>query len=233
VFGGANEALNRMEAAVVYRTVTPCDEFTVHDLLYWLWPARTVDTLLEAYDLTRETVGQGNCDFPGIIVPAGPVCRFYFNLSLGDNRLHFLPPAEKPEPRADYPMHNTICNILKEVEHIHKQFNKVRTVLAWLEDNATPGAARFYFPAMCALLPAEHPINHADGIRYKEPSAPMDKVIPMMRECAGILASGIITLNMSAQAKGLTTWGVDVADGTKVEDATSVYLAYSQRFMLK
>lgn len=72
---------------------------------------------------------------------------------------------------------------------IHEKWNNVRQVLTWFnEHNVTLGAARYYWPAILALLPENGMLLQCTGQRYKEVEG-ISEVIPLMRETSTTIAT--------------------------------------------
>lgn len=207
-----------MEAAVAYRTVTT--DFTLTDVVRWLWPASVVDTLTAAYDVARGhqmLVDEGPISGHCLGVPMS--CSFRIML----DQVRMLSPA----PGLSNPQlaqHTPMAAALLALDDIYRAYNKVRRVVTWMNEHATPGAARFYFPALGALLPAHHAFYRADGLRYKEPSGDMTEVANVIREAASIVAAGVLA-DPEHVENPHTGWGVVIHSGFEGDEN-------SQRFML-
>lgn len=215
-FVAAFYAIDKMEVAVAYRTVTP--GFTAMDVVKWLWPDDVVDPLIAAYPFTR---------YPQDNMLVGPM---NFSVSHTPLLVHFffhLGPLGMLAPREDRININPdrgshITPVLMELAAIHKKFNLVRAVVLWLDDHATVGAARYYCPWLGSLLPQEHPFHDADGLRYKEPKADMTHIIRLMREAGSIVATGILADPQNVEISH-TTLGIEICRDPGMR---------SQRFMV-
>lgn len=215
-FAEAFQHLEKMEAAVAYRTVTTA--FALDDVACWLWPDEITSALKAAWPYSRSQPVNASTG-PLRIQIGDDILEFSFLIALEPIRM--LPPAEGLV-HFNQGRGGPIVSALTELAHVHRQFNLVRRVVAWMNDNATPGAARFYFPGMCALLSNGHPIHEADGLRYKEPAGPMGSINQLIRQAGAIVASGLMC-DPEHVVNSFTGLGVQVqadADGL------------SQRFML-
>ena len=178
-------AITEMEAAVAYRTVTA--GFTVEDVVDWLWPRRVTETLRAAhpYIYTKTT-----CHTSAALCLAPPLPMVSLTLELKDYGM--VVPADGLLEITSSDTSRNIENAIKEFEYIHRQFNKLRSVVNWLNTYATVGYARFVFPQLGALLPAGHPFHEADGLRYKDPTRDISTIASTLRECGAIIASGLL-----------------------------------------
>ncbi len=185
LFHDAFAAIDKMEAAVVYRTVT-CD-FTTRDVANWLWPAEIVEALTRVFPYAHERYTFREHHEEEITLREDFDIRF---------KLHLAPlRMASPDDGHCAPIENTypsIWRVLAEVKAIHAQYNKVRACVSWMNKNATVGAARFYFPSLGCLLPADHAFHKADGQRYKEPAVDMSKINVLLREVGAIVTSGLL-----------------------------------------
>ncbi len=184
LFNDAFAAIDKMERAVVYRTVT-CD-FTTEDVANWLWPAEVVDALKKVWPYAHERYMFRDHHEEEIRLPELDI-RFKLHLRL----LCMVSPDEGHcVPQLDaYP---AIWRVLSEIAAIHEQYNKVRTCVDWMNNNATVGAAKFYFPSLGCLLPANHAFHKSDGQRYKEPAADMSGINVRLREVGAIITAGLL-----------------------------------------
>jgi hypothetical protein len=219
-FDGAFDKIDTLEKAVAYRTVTT--DFTLMQVARWLWPDDMVDKLMAAHPIARYT--QTNTTEGPFLPCAGVKCTFLIKVE----DIPMLAPAwgiAPPDHRAFHPDRgHTIVKALQELAHVHAEFNKVRTVVRWMNDHATPGAARFYFPGICSLLPPTHAVHQADGLRYKEPLHSMTEITPLLRQAGAIVTMGLLAdpdhVAITATALGVKLW-----TGPEQDDA-------SQQFML-
>ncbi len=185
LFHDAFAAIDKMERAVVYRTVT-CD-FTTRDVVNWLWPAEIVDVLVKVYPYAHERYTFKCRHEEGVTLREDLAIWF----KLETNNLGMMSPDDglcSPDQSA----YLSIWRVLAEVSAIHEQYNKVRRCVTWMNENATVGAAKFYFPSLGCLLPAYHPFHKADGQRYKELTVDMSKINVLLREVGAIITSGLL-----------------------------------------
>lgn len=80
------------------------------------------------------------------------------------------------------------------------------------------GAARYYCPWLCSLLPPEHAVNRIDGSVYREPTESMQPIADDMRAAGATVASGLLTDPEHIEYKPLSK--------------CTVQFGSSQRFML-
>ncbi len=184
LFNDAFAAIDKMECAVVYRTVT-CD-FTSEDVAFWLWPSHIVEALTRVFPYANNRYTFRDHHEEEIRLPELDI-RFRLHL----NPLRIASPDEGHcAPQLDaYP---AIWRALAELKTIHEQYNKVRTCVEWMNDNATVGAAKFYFPSLGCLLPADHAFHKSDGQRYKELTVDMSGINVRLREVGAIVTSGLL-----------------------------------------
>jgi hypothetical protein len=76
---------------------------------------------------------------------------------------------------------------LDQIMDISNKYDRVRDVVKWFNKNATVGAARYYWPSMCALLPAEHDIHSCGGDKFRDIPG-VSSMINKFRETAPIVA---------------------------------------------
>lgn len=218
-FAVAFSAIDKMEAVVAYRTVTT--NFTTMDVARWLWPTSILEPLLAAWPVARSRQAS---------VQVGPIRTTYVPLSvhltLQLEPLRMLSPAEDMI-QLNPDMERSILPALMELSTIHARFNIVRGVVRWLNDHATPGAARFYCPWLGSLLPVGHPFHEADGSRYKEPATDMTDINRSMRMAGSVVATGLLSdpehVEITATDLGVQICTTDEQEGQDVR---------SQRFML-
>jgi hypothetical protein len=89
---------------------------------------------------------------------------------------------------------------IEEVRAIHEQFEELKAVLRWLNRNATPGAIRYYFPAVLALCPNSPPIMALQHVptRYTQPKD-INDWMQSIRDASAVYAG---TQMLPSTAKG-------------------------------
>lgn len=188
-FDQAFENIDKMEAAYAYRTVTP-ECMTLRDVLHYLWPGDLVHHLTAAFPYVRTL---DRTDIVERFVRT-PFSSYAWTMHVALRQAEMLCPSpglthvDDEHGAGNHPL----TQAMMEIEGVVLKFNKVRQVVDWLNKYATPGAARYYFPALSALLPPDHPFNKADGLRYKEPKQNITEIVPTMREASTIIASGLL-----------------------------------------
>lgn len=187
-FEGAWYNIDKLEHAVMHATVV--SNLTVLDVCRALWPPDMIDPLMAAFHRIRDVDRTDWRECVPIVLHglAAPIkCNFILTTSLA-GVLH---------PRHGYAnvtslQADPVVSLVAEAHHVHLQFEKVRRVVRWLNDNATVGAARHYCPWLGSVLPVDHPFQEVDGVIFREPSKPMNEIVPVMRECTAIVAAALM-----------------------------------------
>jgi hypothetical protein len=198
LFDAAYARIDALELAVVYSKVE-C-RFTLMDVARAFWPDDTVDKLIAAYPCISD---RNRMAWHGTgIIPisntadAGVQCRFYMSVGA----IQMLCPVAQ-----DLCWHEArfapILKALSETHAVHREFEKVRTVVRWLNEYATAGAARYYFPVLCSLLPPGHVLHATTGERYREPAARMTDIVPLMREASATVAGALLCAPLPDQRR--------------------------------
>lgn len=189
-FDAAWSQINRLEAAVIHQMVPI--EFDTITMAKFLWPADVVSKLLAAYPYQCTTYEQSAVESTYFDLPSGQGGRVMGTINLNSKSINMITPKEGlivMQPEHD----KGILHALSETYAIHKKFEDVRRVVRWLNEHATPAAARNYFPPILSLLPAAHPVQDVQGERYREPTADMTEIAPFMRECAVTIVSALLS----------------------------------------
>lgn len=174
----------RMESVVIYRTVTV--DFELGDIIAWLWPPPVVQALVNALP---HTSGYGSMVREHNLKTLSDI-QFSFYMDLAG--LMCPPRAGIASPDSTAPKASHIERVIWEIAAITAKYERLRMVVRWLGEFATPGAARFYFPSLGGLLSSDHVFHRSNGLRYKEPSASMSDINPLIREAAATVASGLL-----------------------------------------
>jgi hypothetical protein len=207
-----------LEEAVVYRTVTI--DWTFDQFVRSIFPTDVVDLLRAAHHyIHHSTTRMVNV----IQIRSGIKATVVL-----DTEDYGMPtPNVIPWFRGDTPQAGKIEGVIHTIATIHASFNKVRRSVSWLNEHATPGAARYYCPWLCALLPKEHVVNQISGAHYTEPTASMAPVLQDMREAGGIVTSALFCEKRDVVNKAL---GLQIHSPN--DNPLSGEDAKSQRFML-
>ncbi len=91
----------------------------------------------------------------------------------------------------DVPKESMLGQTLDQIMGISVRYDKVRQVVKWMNKNATVGACRYYWPAMCALLPADHEIHSCDGVKFRDILG-VASMIETFRETSPIVAGAVM-----------------------------------------
>lgn len=182
-----------MELAVVTKTVTV--DYTLDDVVNWLWEPDVVARLKAAYPYVntvthryhRERVqmlpSSLECTFHVDTTKVGMTCPTY-------NLIAFQPVWDRG-----------ISDSIHQVVALHARFNAVRRVVQWLDDNATLGYARHAFPPLAHFLPVNHEFHNYDGRHYKEPPEAMPTSVAQdLREATATVAMGVLCGKLETQS---------------------------------
>lgn len=187
-FAGALSKIDTMERAAMQRMLTP--QFALQDVLYFLLPHSVVEALQVAWPHANKPYQMQWWAETDVVIPGELHGGITCNLFLNCEAAHIVCPAGPVTLNEHFGKNVLAC--LHEAHAIFTRFEQVRSVIHWLNDHATPGAARYYFPGICSLLPPDHVVHRADGLRYKEPAANVAEIIPAMREAATTVAMGVL-----------------------------------------
>jgi hypothetical protein len=182
-FHQAYAAIDHLEMCVVTATVTP--NFTPEDVIKWLFSVDVIEKCRAAYPIVRNIYKPTFCEGPLMI----PGCYAKCTVSLGLDKLSMCCPNTQ---HISFSPNAAIAEAINDTYAVYLSFEKVRQVVDWLSKHATPGAARYYWPTICSLLPPEHAVFASTGERYKEPSANAADIVNLMRKTSGIVASALL-----------------------------------------
>ena len=114
-----------------------------------------------------------------------------------------------------YPFAEEVCVPLPETSPIsvavtgilelNKQYDKAREVVKFFNRKGTPGAARYYWPTMCSLLPAEHAIHKADGAKFRDIDG-VGSMINTFRETSAIVAGSLLFPEIETKRNKVTLY---------------------------
>lgn len=166
-------------------------EFTMDQFYRWVLKDEVVDKLRAAFPYVRgadqSSYAVHEMVLPGIMTGASLSCQFSARANkegiLVPDTTHWVNDPARYEPfRA----------VLVQAYTEHRKFETVRQVLRWLNQYATAGAAKHYCPWITGIMPGDSPFHTASGTLYREPSASMAQIMPLMRECGAIMASALL-----------------------------------------
>lgn len=186
-FDEAFHIIKAMELCYCYRTVT--FNYTAEDVIKWLWPRTILTALREASPFARPPYNSIYNDT--LRVPGGPTIVCALDLSHANTMCPHLGWINFQSG----PVGDVIVESLNAVAAAHRKFEQVRTVVTWLNNNATIGATAYYFPVLRSLLPAGHPLQEATGELYREPKRPIAEIAADMREAMTTIALGLLSYN--------------------------------------
>mgnify|MGYP001616509014 FL=1 len=182
----ATSTARAVERCVCYRTVT-CD-FTLEDVTKWLFPPEVFNMLHTAHSYARPSFLTTYTDT--ILLPNNTPVKVYLDCEA----IGLIPPKLGLCKLQDTETGSRIIEALYNLEQIITQWKQVYKVINWLNNNATLSAAKFYMPALGALLPQEHPFHRARGhiAHHACPKRPISEIAPDIRSAMTILASGLL-----------------------------------------
>lgn len=211
-FDDAFAVIRKMEECVCYRTVTT--GYNTSDVCEWLWPPYIVDALRGAFPYIRN-LDKSEARDELLLVPDRGATTIRFNFVLRVQDAHMCAPEHGYARIQETPMAPTIEASIRGVAEVHRKFEQVRKVVTWLNDNASVGAAAYYFPSLRSLLPARHPLQEAKGELYREPKRPLAEIASDMREAMTTIAMGLLSYD-GAYTHEASNFKVDIChdDGT-------------------
>jgi len=169
-FEGAEKGITELEQRVAMRTTDV--QFTLNDVVDWLFPPEVVNALKTAYPFTR-SIDKGNSTDPGVILPVMTTgmthCQLHVRL---EEDLSMLSPdmAYVRKDVADRFVGSPIHAAFAQVYSTHLQFNKMRKVVAWANEHLTAANAKDYIPWLAGVLPRDHALHYYEGVA-KEPAS--------------------------------------------------------------
>lgn len=173
----------------VHAMVRP--DFDKHDAFRWLFPDYTREALATAYQFSSPDVRARQYKTPAM--GAGSVWIEFSDMET------LVPSVEAVEPDPlEYPR---LIAVMDDVWKISRDFALVKHVLAWLDENGTAGAMRYYFPSV-ALLALGFEVGNCP-VSFREPYG-IEKLVPMIREAARILAQSQLIPEQETPARGLS-----------------------------
>lgn len=175
--------IDAMEKCCCYRTVTA--DFTVRDVCEWLWPKEILDKIAAATPYLYESYSY----YDDMVALDGTP----FHIQLDTEIATLYRPRGGVFQLQQTPKSPMIEKALLDIARIHRKFQNVRAVVAWLNDYATPGATRYYFPSILALLPEDHVLHRVTGEIHSEPRLPIATVAERMREAMTTIAMGLVS----------------------------------------
>lgn len=192
LFEAAKEPAANLMFNVFYRTITP--RFTVNDVVEFCVPSEAVrNTCREAYAVAHEHAQYRNVGIVHLRDYSPPPGNS-MALSVDFHVAGMLTPNSQ-YLTANGPDTTGIMDTINQTVSLVAQFSKVNKLLSWMDDHRmTPGAARYYWPSILALLPDTHPVHQTDGQRYRETPG-VSEVLDLMRETSAIIASALMVGN--------------------------------------
>lgn len=184
-FEAAYGLIDRLEQAVCYRAVT--GGYTIEDVCRYLWPPHVVDALRAAYPFINSNAHRDYWE-SGVKINAVE-CSLFVNVNAASM---CTPGGGIIFPQDDERAPSPIMADLYTINETHRKFNRVRNVVGWLNHNATPMAARYYFPSLGAVLPPDHAFHTHDGLRSAGCSGNIAEIADDMRDASVTLATGLL-----------------------------------------
>lgn len=188
-YEGARNTADYLCKQTVAAMVQP--DFDKHDVFKWLFSEETRDALATAYKFSSPDVRARQYKTPSM--GAGSVWIDFSEMET------LVPSVEVVEPALlGYPR---LIAVMDDVWKISKDFALVKHVLLWLDENGTAGAMRYYFPSV-ALLTNGFEVGSCP-LSFREPYG-TEKIVPMIREAARILAQAQLIPKQTIPQRGLS-----------------------------
>lgn len=193
VLGSAYEGARSRADYMCHQTVAAMvrPDFDKHDVFKWLFPDYTREVLATAYQFSSPDVRARHYKTPSM--GAGSV---WIDFSEMETLVPTVGVVE-PDP-LEYPR---LIAVMDDVWKISKDFALVKHVLHWLDENGTAGAMRYYFPSV-ALLTSDFEVGNCP-LSFREPYG-VEKIVPMIREAARILAQAQLIPEQTIVHRGLS-----------------------------
>lgn len=177
----AFEAIDKLEVAMVNRTIRP--EFTIDDVVEWLYPPKVVAASLAAAEYIQSTYMD-----PTVMVDQDGIPRLKVTFH--------SPKYATPKGQFAATQHTAktchIHEVLGEVCAIVAQCDIVRDVVEYFNDNNVhPGIARAVFPQLASLLPLENKFHSATEREWRSVSY-CDALRGKIRPAVNIVATGLL-----------------------------------------
>ena len=164
-------------------------DLTVTKVMEWLFPEKVLKILRDASPyVSHSSYDAFDTSYFHVAPDTGLV-----HLTVTMDNSDFACPRDKSEmlqPERD----SGIVAYIREAYAVGLQWNKVREVVAWMNDpphKMTPGAARAFWPSILSLVGPDHPVHQVDGQRYRDPQG-IGAIIPLMRETSEIIATALL-----------------------------------------
>lgn len=188
-FADAFSNIDALETNVIETVVDV--QFTPDHIVGWLLDDHIAATLKEAFKYTRDP-DRSSFWYPVLTLPVVfPAVRCRFVIRVKSPEIAMLVPADVhaiPDDNRGAAIMVTLWQVYAQ----HQQFEKVRRVVRWLNDNATVGAARHYCPWLTSILPSHHPFQDVTGQIFREPAKSMTEIANDMRESSAIMAGALL-----------------------------------------
>lgn len=186
-----SSSLDRLKQAVAYQMVIRQADITVEELIACLLPVEDIETLHKAKRLVQEFYSPLVRSHLTVTRVAAAALSASITINLRDLDIAMWNSAaisfQHNAPKA-----KSLISLLDGLDRIHKRFNQVKNLVAWLDLNASWGAVRYYWPSACALLPNDHDIHRLDGRIFREPKLPIGSMIPLCRETSMTIAEAML-----------------------------------------
>lgn len=187
----ASGKINTLRTAQIRTMITDGEKFTPEQVVNWMIPAHIQDILRAALPYVE---AGGNYSLYHLCDGVKVRVQDWDNLGIG------VPKVAAVE--VDKVSAAPLIAISQRIKELAAQWAMVSHVLEWLDKNATAGAIRYYWPAVMSLIPPENSGKIAIDLsdRHREPIG-ISKLIPMIRETAGIVASGLLLADKDIPAR--------------------------------
>lgn len=185
--------VRELERKVIEATVPI--RFTVDDVLRWLFPEDVIDTMKRAYAMANTGRYVNNMN----ITEAG-----LWTLHIDLHEAGMLVPAYPLPDLTTRENYKPIGETFDAMRAVEREFDRIRLLIDKVK-TWTPTATKYYFPAVCAVLPPNSPVHNAEGTP-REPDG-LAQLLPHLRDAAGTLASALLCPEVEKKDKPILRVG--------------------------
>jgi hypothetical protein len=201
---GAIEKANRLESKMCFYSAN-C-QLNLDQLLECMIPANALQALRTAHPFAADRGGWFRT-----MVKTSSDHRFFLEYNLAEDKYLVPRAAASLQP---VPFAEDFVAMLERVRETNLKFRQLRHVIHWLNQNATIGAAKFYFPSAAALLPTDHPFQIMGTRGYHEPKKPISEIANDIREAMETLATALLLPDLPERRGSLFSVQVEYGENS-------------------
>lgn len=190
-FNHAVGVVEQINYQTVYAMIKPT--FGRMKAIDWLFPKHTRQVLRDAWFLADGHHESLCYDVDGCR-PAKVWIRFE-DTGMLTPKLDAVDIAPEVQPLFD---------LAQEIRAIHEDFATLMHVLRWMDEHATVGAMRYYWPCVASLAPNCEATQGVCPVSFQEPQG-IHAMIPLLRETSALVAAGkLLPPQVEAPNNGLS-----------------------------